>query len=131
MSHLMLKFNHGVEIGARLAYVGHYFRTGDKQVLEIAKEEMSHQNYIQAVLNEYGQRPSILIDLSFILIGTFISLMCRISPIFMLNWVAKTMEVFAVFSYTKLARKYPAFDTVFLEMAKAELRHEEYFRGAK
>lgn len=31
MNHFMLKFNHGVEIGARLAYIGHFKRTGEAE----------------------------------------------------------------------------------------------------
>ena len=33
MKHFLLKFNHGVEIGAYLAYIGHFKRTNEARMV--------------------------------------------------------------------------------------------------
>jgi rubrerythrin len=131
MKHFYLKFNHGVEIGARLAYLGHYKRTKDRNVLNIANEELVHQQTLKKILRFHGELPSKPIDVAFSLIGNTVSLLCRISPRFMLNFVASTLETFAIFSYGYLAVVYPIFRENFLLMAKAERQHERYFKALK
>lgn len=128
MNHFVLKFNHGVEIGAHLAYMGHYRATGDRNVYDIAQEETLHKMTIESILDRYGQKPSKLIDSMFTLIGNVIYWLCQISPNSLLNFVARSLELFAVFSYKKLAIKYPVYRELFNNMAKTELVHEEYFK---
>lgn len=123
-----LKFNHGVEIGAHLAYIGHYKRTDDKKIHEIASEEVSHRLELEYMLDYLGEQPSPLIDESFRLVGNVIRKLCAVSPVFLLNLVARSLEIFAVFNYRRLAKKYPQFAPKLLEMAEAEGRHEDYFR---
>ncbi len=131
MKHFYLKFNHGVEIGARLAYLGHYRRTGDKRVEEIADEEMRHMITLHEILEFYGEESSQAIDLFFLIVGTAIRVMCLISPRFLLNFVASSMETFAIFSYGYLSIVYPDFEYIFREMATAEYKHEKYFKEMK
>lgn len=128
MKHFLLKFNHGVEIGAYLAYIGHVNRTGSVHILKIAQEEMDHMLVLESILEEFNDAPNPIIDFVFRLIGTGVYLACQFMPLFTLNWVARTMEMFAVFNYLKLASKYPEKATVFKSMALAESLHEEYFR---
>lgn len=73
MKHFMLKFNAGVEIGARLAYEGHYARTKQDRIYEIIKEEIVHRKELEAILHIQNERPSLIIDFSFIIIGNVIN----------------------------------------------------------
>lgn len=129
MRHILLRFNYAVEIGARLAYLGHYRRTKDPIVNEIAWDELKHQNELWNIMSHYQIIPFFLFDFVFMVIGGSVYLACQVSPRFMLNWVAKTLEFFAFVSYTKLAKLYPKFEMEFLEMARTEKRHGEYFDG--
>jgi rubrerythrin len=129
MAHFMLKFNHGVEIGAYWAYIGHYERTGDPEIFRIAMEEEKHRRKLQRTLEYFGDRPNDTVNQAFMKIGLVIRFLCKYSPLFMLNFVACSMELFAIFSYRRLAKKYPYFRSMFTEMAEAEERHARYFGG--
>ena len=130
-NHLGLKFNHGVEIGARLAYLGHYKRTQDPKILEIANDELEHQKQLKKILNHYGYNPSKIINGGFLIIGSFVFLMCQVSPIWSLNLVACVLEKFAVVSYKKLALNYKEFKSELISMEQAEAEHEIYFKTKK
>lgn len=123
----MLKFNHGVEIGAYLAYKGHYMAVIDPEVLTIMFDEMEHRKALKEYLEELGEKPSPVIDFIFKAIGTTVQLMCRFFPEWLLDKVACLLEIFAVFSYKHLATVYKDREAMFLEMAKTEQEHKEYF----
>ncbi len=127
MKHFLLKFNHGVEIGAYLAYEGHYNRTQDPNLLDILRDEDNHKLTLEVILLAHQQQPSWIIDSAFKTIGNTIKLLCKICPIWSLNFIAQLMERFAIFSYLGLARRYPKYDVVFTHMAVAEYRHRIYF----
>lgn len=131
MKHFMLKFNHGVEIGAHLAYIGHFKRTGEKRIAMIIEEEADHGETLESILEYYGQRPSPLISAFFTIVGTMIQFMCRFSPLFMLDFVARSMELFAVFNYGYLSAAYPEFEFTFHRMARTELEHQQFFKRKK
>lgn len=128
MKHFLLKFNHGVEIGARLAYIGHFERTQEPELLAIIDDETTHRWTINFILKHTGTEPSPIIDSIFWLIGNCIRFSCRYFPLWSLDFVAQTMETFAIFNYRKLAKAYPRWSENFNEMAEAEERHELYFR---
>lgn len=128
MKHFLLKFNHGVEIGANLAYLGHYRRTKDYRVLQIANDEVEHREAVAHLLSSFNEKPNKFIDNAFKVIGNAIFWACQISPNFALNIVARTMEAFAIFNYNNLAKKYPAHSELLLKMADKELEHKEYFK---
>lgn len=127
MKHFLLKFNHGVEIGAELAYRGHYERTKDPEIKKIADEEVEHRENLETVLESLGHKPSKIIDSVFTGLGWFIRLSCRVFPIWSLDWVARAMETFAIDNYLKLASKYRQHSILFVRMANAETRHGYYF----
>jgi hypothetical protein len=129
MKHFLLKFNHGVEIGAALAYAGHYKRTKDQMILDIEGDEIQHQLDLEEMLEEQGDSPSILLDLLFASIGWCVYASCQVAPAFMLNPVARFLEVFAVFSYRNCAKVYPVYAEKFKEMELIESEHEKYFKG--
>lgn len=128
MKHFMLKFNHGVEIGAYLAYVGHAKRTDSNWVRSIAIDELNHRSELRRILKELGEKPNPTIDKCFNIIGRSIMFFCRFCPLWSLNFIARTMELFAVMNYTKLAIKYPKYHSQFTNMAQAESDHELFFK---
>lgn len=127
MKFILLKFNHGVEIGARLAYLGHYKRTNDINIKKIADDELEHRTVIKTVLNKYNKDSSLLIDGIFYIIGNIIKYTCLVSPLSLLNFVARILERFAVFNYKKISKLFPEETELFLDMAKVELEHDIYF----
>lgn len=127
---LALQFNHGVEIGARLAYEGHHARTKDPKVLEISKEEKSHQRLLALMLKwDFQAKPSRAIDAIFTLIGRSVSKFCAIMPLWSLNLVARSLELFAIFSYQMLAKYHTKRAGVLTHMARNEKEHGDYFNG--
>ena len=130
MKHFLLKFNHGVEIGAYLAYVGHYRRTMDSRVQAIANEELEHRSELVEFLKYYGEVPNPVIDFCFTVVGTVIQKLCHFSPKFALNFVARSMELFAVFNYDRLAKIYPEFEYSFKHMSNTEKRHAVFFKSS-
>lgn len=127
MKHFLLKFNHGVEIGARLAYIGHFERTGELGIYKIIEEEAEHRLFLKSLLAYHNELPSTVIDGIFTVVGNAIRVSCRVCPLWSLDLVARVMESFAVFNYTKLARVYLSFAPTFAMMAAAEDRHGRYF----
>lgn len=130
MKHFWLKFNHGVEIGARLAYIGHFKRTGEAGIHHIIQEERGHQEDLETVLAENGSAPNYFIDLAFVIIGSTIQFLCKFMPLWSLDFVAKLMEHFAVYNYRKLGKLYPEYGQMWEDMAAAEERHAVYFSKA-
>lgn len=128
MKHFLLKFNHGVEIGAYHAYMGHYKRTKDPQLLMIAMDETIHRSMLLNILQHLNDRPSKVINLFFFTIGTVIQKLCMICPLWSLNFIARGLELFAVISYNDLAKRYPEYKEGLLVMAEAEAKHAEYFK---
>lgn len=127
MKNFLLKFNHGVEIGAALAYKGHYLRTLDDRVLQIMTDEVVHRDKLALLLGVLDDAPNPIIDGSFRAVGNVIKFLCRFAPLRSLDIVARVLEIFAVFSYRKAAKLYPRFKTTLLEMAECEDRHERFF----
>ena len=125
----MLKFTYGVEIGAHLAYLGHYGRTKDLNISNISKEEKQHQEIIVTILREHGTTTNFFINSIFWIIGTIIRYLCYISPVFLLNRVATALEIFAVYSYKDLSIKFPKNKALLLEMGRTEEEHIKYFRS--
>ena len=125
----MLKFTYGVEIGAHLAYLGHYGRTKDLNISNIAKEEKQHQEIIKIILREHGTTTNFFINSVFWIVGTIIRYLCYVSPVFLLNRVATALEIFAVYSYKDLSVKFPKNKALLLEMGKTEEEHIKYFRS--
>lgn len=131
MKHFWIKFNHGVEIGAYLAYVGHAKRTNDGRIWEISREELYHRAGLVNILEDFNESPCYLIDSVFRVVGTTIGFSCRFAPLWSLDLVARVMECFAIFNYNKLAIMYPKYAESFLFMSRTEKEHELYFKGNK
>lgn len=131
MKHFLLKFNHGVEIGAYNAYLGHFKRTGQAAIHKILQDELEHRQNLKTILAWYGEKPNQTIDTAFEFIGKLVAAFCVICPIWSLDLVARTMELFAVFNYRTLAKMYPYFSGHFIEMAETEERHNEFFKGGQ
>lgn len=128
MKHFLIKFNHGVEIGAYMAYRGHYRRTKDNKVNMISHDELEHRATLKLILDFYKTKPNKIINSFFWIVGSLIYIACLVSPRFMLDYIAQVMEMFAIFNYGKLARMYPENEVMFNKMAKTETDHKEYFQ---
>lgn len=131
MKHFSLKFNHGVEIGAELAYRGHYKRVGKARIAEIIEDEIHHRQNLANFLKELGEETSPFIDKAFTVIGTIILNLCAICPLWSLDLVASSLEIFAVFNYRRLSEVYPEKKEMFLSMAECEDSHQRYFSGSE
>ena len=130
MRFLWLKLAYAIEIGAYLAYVGHYAKSNDTKVLAIAKEELRHMVTIKIILNCYNKKPNHLFNLLFFCMGTLIRYSCGLFPKRLLDKVASLLEVLNVMNYNYMAKLFPVFRQDFISMEKAEVRHKEYFRSA-
>lgn len=126
-THIPLRFNYAVEIGAYLAYRGHYKKTGDISIRHIAREELKHRCLIRRVLKDHNAKPFWLFNWIFKVIGSVIETLCIISPVFLLDYVAQSMELFAIVNYKFLMEIYPDYDMIFREIIKSEENHKRYF----
>ena len=124
-----VKFTYSVELGASLAYKGHFKRTGDCNIRNIFQDELDHRSFLGCLMFENGQEPNKIIDAIFLAIGTIVSVLCIISPLFLLNKIAYLLEIFAIYSYYDLAKEFPVYETQFLVMAMTEERHRDYFKS--
>src|SRR5262245_8650688 len=88
----LLQFCYALEIGAYLAYTGHYDVTLDNEVKRIAKEELRHMVYLKWMLINEGTKPDPLLNVMFLLIGYTIKYLCHVFPVSMLDSVACSME---------------------------------------
>jgi rubrerythrin len=126
-TNLLLKFNYAVEIGAYLAYRGHYKRTGDISIRHIAREELKHRYILRRILRDHNAKPFWLFNRIFKTIGSVIEQLCRISPLFLLDYVARSMELFAIVNYKYLLDIYPDYDASFRYIIKSEENHKRFF----
>ena len=123
----LLKLSYAIEIGAYLAYIGHYKRSNDFRVKCIALEELRHMIMIRDILQDHNTTPSKFFNSVFFVIGMIIKHLCRITPKRLLNLVAGVLEIFNVVNYNYLGRKFPDHYYEFTEMAECEYEHEVYF----
>lgn len=131
MKYLFLQFCYAVEIGAHLAYVGHYRRSGDPEIRRIANDELRHMVFLKKILALYGKKPLPVFNAAFFLIGNVIQRFCYVSPLFLLDSVARIMEKFALFSYNTASDLFPQHNVGFDDMYAQEAEHEEYFKRKK
>ena len=124
----LVKFNHAIELGAFRAYNGHYARTGDDRIKSIAHDELEHRIILDHIIYQSGSKPSRFLNWLIGGIGNIVGRFCKYAPLWSLDFVAKTLEIFAVYSYTKLADRCEKYRPEFLEMAETEKKHEEYFK---
>lgn len=127
----LLKCCYAIEIGAHLAYVGHYKVTDDKEIRRISNEELRHMVMISAVLSAYGTVPNRLMNTVMYCVGKSVQLACRVTPKAGLALVAGMLEKMNIVSYRYMAEKFPRFEHEFIEMQRNEAEHEQYFLGKK
>jgi len=127
----MLKLFYAIEIGAYLAYKGHYEASGNVEIRRISKEELKHMILLKNILDMYGETPNIILNVIFLVIGYNIRLLCKIIPKFLLNRVAESLEVINVINYEYAAKQFPIFKDTFIEMQENEKEHEMYFKSLR
>lgn len=86
---------------------------------------------LEDILRDLGEKPNMIIDSFFKIIGKSILFLCKISPLWSLDLIARIMENFAVFNYNRLAKLYPKYSELFEDMALAEKEHGDYFSRKK
>jgi hypothetical protein len=128
MKIFMLKLSFAIEIGAYLAYTGHFSVSKDPEVKRIAREELRHMVYLKWMLNYYKSKPSLILNAGFLIVGTTIKYLCYITPKPMLNYVACIMEKINVYNYNNMANIFPHFYPTFWKMEESEREHERYFK---
>ena len=129
MKLLLLKLSYAIEIGAYLAYTGHYKVTNDKEIRRIAREELRHMVMIKRILASYNTTPNKLFNLKFLAVGNTIKYSCYILPKWFLNWGAGLLEILNVVNYNHMAKMFPEFEKEFKEMQRNEEEHEQYFKS--
>lgn len=127
MKIFLLKLSYAIEIGAHLAYVGHYGVTKDPNVKRIARDELKHMVYLKWMLAYYKKKPSFILNAMFFMVGTCIKYTCYVTPPPLLNKVACLMEKFNVYNYGKMIEIFPHFTVPLWEMEESEKEHEKYF----
>lgn len=126
MRFLLLKFCYAVEIGAYLAYVGHYKASKDSVIKSIKRDELVHMVNIRKVLVCYSHAPNLVFNLAFFMIGSIIKVLCSVTPLVLLDGVAQIMEVFNIISYDLMAKLFPEHKEIFNDMEESEREHEIY-----
>lgn len=129
LTKLVLKYMAAVEIGAYLAYMGHYRRTKDENILLIAFDELEHLNELYRILKSQNSDKSHVLNSIMEFIGTTTGKLCQVCPIWSLNWVASLLEKINVLNYGTVAKLYPTEKKTFLRLLEAEREHDRYFSG--
>ena len=133
----LLQLAYSGERAAALAYRGHAASLADaeerRRVQEIEREELHHRQLVGEMLAALGSGPSAARERRAVVIGTIISLSCRILPWFVPMYGAGRLERGNVGEYetaARLARAAGRADWVdcLLTMAEVEWEHERYFR---
>lgn len=125
------------ELAASLAYGGHAASVSDpaerEEILVILRQELEHREQVGKMLAELGSAPSLLKERVFFLIGSTISLLCRVGGWFIPMYGAGKLEAGNIVEYEVAARHardagYPQYVDCILLMAEVEWDHELYFR---
>lgn len=130
---LSMQYAFAVEIGAYAAYKGHAaILTGYKRaaILSIRREELKHAAQLRRTMRSMDIRPNKTMNILLWLIGTSISLGCRIFGTFIANKGAKTIEHINWISYLDMSYKAVELGRddlgdMFGDMADTELKHKK------
>ncbi len=133
----LLQLAHSGELGASLAYNGHWRSVRDpieqREIQRIEQEELGHRAEVRQMLDELGAQPERARELKMRLIGRTIALLCRIGGWFIPMYGAGRLESGNVGEYERAARlatraDHHHFVESLLVMAEVEWDHERYFR---
>ena len=134
----ILRGAHGGELGAALAYDGHWrsLRNPDEiaEVHQIALDELEHRARVREMLAELGVEPDPWRERLMFAIGTMIGWLCRVGGWFIPMYGAGRLESGNVREYEDAARFAAVsgcghFVPDLLHMAEVEWDHEHYFRS--
>lgn len=125
------------ELAASLAYGGHAASVSDpkerEEILVIMRQELEHRELVGGMLTGLGSGPSSSKEKLLTVIGTAISLLCRVGGWFIPMYGAGKLEAGNIVEYVVAARH--AVDAgredlvdCLLTMAEVEWDHELYFR---
>lgn len=126
------------ELAASLAYGGHAASVSDPkerdEILAILRQELDHRELVGNMLKELGSGPDPRKERLLTLIGTTISLLCRVGGWFIPMYGAGKLEAGNIVEYEVAARHAvgagkPEYVDCLLRMAEVEWDHELYFRS--
>ncbi|MCB1213995.1 MAG: demethoxyubiquinone hydroxylase family protein [Deltaproteobacteria bacterium] len=124
------------EKAAAYAYQGHARSITSAEeknwIKKIEDEEWDHRKYLKEMMQEYGLRPSLWLEIKMALIGQIISLACHLIGYFMPMYFAGRLESGNVEEYLEMKRLFNSIDIhqhdkCLEEMAAVEKEHELYF----
>lgn len=125
------------EYAASLAYGGHAKSVSDPierdEILAILNQELEHRALVGKMLSDLGGAPDPRKEWGMTVVGTTISLLCRIGGWFIPMYGAGKLEAGNIVEYEIAARHardagHPELVDCLLHMAEVEWDHELYFR---
>jgi hypothetical protein len=132
----LLQLAYSAERAAAFAYQGHAGSVSTPDVVasleQIEAEEWHHRDCVLTIMNDLYVSPSRWFELSYFVIGKFISASCYIIGRFMPMYFAGRLESGNVNEYIELKRLLHAhgttvYDTVVDQMTVVEKEHEVFF----
>jgi hypothetical protein len=133
----LLQRAHAGEWAAALAYGGHAKSVRDpaerRELEEIRDEELHHRKRLAVMLADLSAGPHVWRERLLTVIGTFISLFCRVGGWYVPMYGAGKLERGNIVEYEHAAKLayaagYPDLVDELLLFAEVEWRHELYFR---
>lgn len=134
----LLKFSHGVEVGAWNAYKGHRESLTDKDEIEtiafIQEEELGHQINLEYFLEDLNSSISPTIDFIFKMVGKLMGFLCKVLGHRLPMRGAGMIETLGVINYRIVANEarkcgFERMAQVLDEMGATEIEHKKYFQA--
>ncbi|MBI3633078.1 MAG: demethoxyubiquinone hydroxylase family protein [Candidatus Vogelbacteria bacterium] len=137
----LLRLAYSGELAAVLAYEGHLMAVFDKQekrdIRKIQNDEVEHRNRVKYILNQLGERPSLIREIVMWCIGSTVGLVCLLTKYFPMSWFfamygAGKLEANNILEYSHAAEfavraGMPHLVPDLMGMSNTEREHEEYF----
>ena len=131
-----LQTAYSAERAAAYAYIGHRQSLADEtekeRIHEIEQDEWSHRTEVGRILDQYGRKPLLWLEIKFLIIGRAIGLSCLVIGRFMPYFFAGKLESGNVCEYLVMRRRFNEVgihehDEILHEMGMKEKDHEIYF----
>lgn len=134
----LLQLAYSAEMGAALAYRGHWRSLADKtersEIRLIEAQEWLHRREVGALLKDLAAHPRLAYELKYFVIGQVLGFLCYLAGWFLPMYGAGRMESKNYREYEQAAEYaltcgHLEYINCLLSMAEVEWEHEFYFRG--
>ena len=134
----MLQKARAAELGAFLAYEGHWKSLSDQEEREairtIQRDELEHFTVVSKMLTHLGGKPSWALDAVFTVIGNTLSFLCKYTGWLLPMKGALIFEKIGVNNYYEmievaLREGHPELCITFTQLLAREEEHQLYFKG--